>query len=415
MPELTPTKVTASNLLATLYVYARQMKLTDEEHQRTKADQNIETAREEYIGDIWGKKLGQVFTSDFDIDTYRQLLLELVNIALTDSTRQNIKNTFLAYFPTIETEEIIPDEVYVYAGDKVLARQPILSITKVEVDSGGGYEERPTTDYTLSKDTNPATAQTENAMDMLKFVANAPTPGDSVRVTYVIDTLNIAIIDYWKNPEMFIGYSPSSTFQFRGALTIVDNGTASIGTSDVTIEDSTQTWNVDEWKDKYCNIPGRGIAVIDSNDADTLTLVAPGITGAISGDAYDIVEGYEPIAGNVWNNPGVFWYPDLRNLAYFLFGVQIQIRGVDAGSSGLIEKYVIPALETFVKPAGIYYRIVVTDIDLLASRKTKSASTRAVAVATSILGFGVQPFGSPTPVNPNDLGFGSPSLPEYTT
>ena len=162
------------------------------------------TGRDEYIEDIWGNKLGQVFTSDFNIDEYRQLLLELVNIALTDSTRQNIKNTFKAYFPTIEAEEVVPDEVYVYAGDKVLSRQPILRITKVEVNAGSGYVERPTTDYELRKDVNPATAQTENALDMLKFVANVPNPGDSVRVTYVINTLNIAIIDYWKNPDLFI-------------------------------------------------------------------------------------------------------------------------------------------------------------------------------------------------------------------
>jgi hypothetical protein len=254
MPKLQPQKITSSNLLSILYVYSKNLQMLDDELNRTKLDQNVATCRAEYLQQIWGDKLGQVFTSDFSIDAYRELLIKLVNISLTDSVRQNIVNTMIAYFPDI--------------------------------------------------------------------VVN--------------------VYEYWKQPDKFIGYDWQNTsFKWMGA-----------------------------------------------------------------GDA--------PLAGNVWNGTKP-WIPDLKLLGFFPMGVQIQVHNILQEDVRKFEAYVIPALKTFVKPAGIYYEIVVMDINItrddggvLTNIKTESTRTPEIR---AILGFGVSPFGSPSPLDPADSGFGSPSMP----
>lgn len=249
MPQLLPIKVVSSKLLSILYTYARSIELYAQELQRTKDDNNIPTCRAEYIQAIWGNKFGQVFTSDFDIDTYRQLMLDLVDISLTDSDSANILKTIHAYFPDADVE----------------------------------------------------------------------------------------ILEYWKDPSLLIGYNWQNTsFQMRGV-------------------------------------------------------------------------GVSPISGNNFNDT-MSIIPDLSILGFFLFGVQIHVRNITAEQSAKIDLYVVPALETFVRPAGIYYKAIVLDIDLTPLERVKAESTRETAVISSILGFGLTPFGSPAPAPPNDWGFGAPSF-----
>ena len=250
MAQLLPMTLKSSKLLSILYIYARGLQALDDELARTKDDQNIATCRAEYIQSIWGEKLGQVFTSDFTIDRYRALLLELVKISLTDSVKQNIEDTVHAYFPTAIVE----------------------------------------------------------------------------------------IHEYWQDPSLLIGYNWQNTsFLFRGV-------------------------------------------------------------------------GQTQIPGNSWNDTRP-WVMNLHVLGFILFGVQIHLRNLVAADVPQIESYVIPALETFVRPAGVYYKTIVLDIDMIPLSRIKDASTRDIPVADSIIGFGLQPFGSPTPVLPNDWGFGSPTLP----
>lgn len=249
MAQLLPVKVTSSKLLSIIYVYARAIELYAQELARTKDDQNIPTCRAEYIQSIWGNKLGQVFTSDFNIDTYRQLMLDLVDISLTDSVSKNILKTIHAYFPDA----------------------------------------------------------------------------------------NVEILEYWKDPSLLIGHDWQNTsFVMRGV-------------------------------------------------------------------------GLSPLPGNNFNDTRSI-IPDLSILGYFLFGIQIQLRNITSEQSARIDSYVVPALETFVRPAGIYYKTIVLDIDFTPLERVKETSTRETAIVDSILGFGLTPFGSPVPVQPNDWGFGAPSL-----
>ena len=250
MAQLLPIKVKSSKLLSVMYVYARAIELLAEELQRTKDDQNILTCRNGYIQDIWGNRLGQVFTSDFDIVTYKTLLLELVKIALTDSVKQNIIDTVLAYFPDAEVE----------------------------------------------------------------------------------------IYEYWKDPSLLLGY---------------------------------------DWQNTSFIMRGVGVLPIPGNNFN---------------DTHSII-------------------PDLSVLGFFLFGVQIHLRNILTADVGRIESYVVPALNTFVRPAGVYYKTIVLDIDMSPLDRMKDESTRDIAVVDSILGFGLTPFGSPVPVQPNDWGFGAPSSP----
>lgn len=250
MAEMSPITIKSSKLLSILYVYAKGLKILDDELTRTQTDQNIATCRAEYIQSIWGEKLGQVFTSEFNIDSYRNILLALVKSSLTDSVKQNIEDTIHAYFPDATIE----------------------------------------------------------------------------------------IYEYWKDPSLLIGYDwQNNSLMFRGA-------------------------------------------------------------------------GQTQISGNSWNDTRP-WVMNLRVLGFFLFGVQIHLRNLVAEDVAQIESYVIPALETFVRPAGVYYKTIVLDIDMFALDKIKDASIRDIPSVDSIIGFGLQPFGSPTPVLPNDWGFGSPTIP----
>ena len=104
MPSMLPTTIKSSKLLSVLYVYAKGLQLLDDELVRTQGDSNIKTCRAENIQTIWGERLGQVFTSEFDIATYRELLLALVRTSLTDSVKQNIRDTINAYFPQAEID-----------------------------------------------------------------------------------------------------------------------------------------------------------------------------------------------------------------------------------------------------------------------------------------------------------------------
>ena len=355
MPDLLPIKTKSSKMLAVLYIYSKQLQLLDEELDRVKGDQNIATCRPEYIQGIWGEKLGQPFTSDFTIAKYRQLLLSLIQVSLQDSTKKNIKDTIRVYFPDIEIERDITDEIYIYSENYLFLNQPVISITKVEVDSGSGYKIRPLTDYYLLKDLS-ANENTAIATDKLQFINNKPEVGvDSVRVSYKYDSLYINVIEYWKNPELMLGYDwQNKSFLWRGA-------------------------------------------------------------------------GDTPIVGNEWN-ANRYWIPDLKGLGYFLFGVQIQLRGLSVDDVNKVETYVIPALERFVRPAGVYYKTVAIGISMDVSYREKTPSTKEVIFVDSILGFGIQSFGSPLPhdgfgeggygvepyggiYNPSDFGFGSPSLP----
>lgn len=249
VPELLPLKAKSSKLLAILYVYAKSLQLLDEELTNTKGDQNIATCRAENIEKIWGERLGQIFTSEFDIDVYRQLLLSLVRTSLTDSVTQNIRDTINAYFP------------------------------QAQVD----------------------------------------------------------IYEYWKDPSKLYGYNWQNTsFLLRGA-------------------------------------------------------------------------GDTQISGNSWNDTRP-WVDNLRILGYFLFGVQIHLRNLTAEDVEQIEAYVIPALDTFVRPAGIYYKTIVLDIIMDAlDRERVSEGIREVEYIYNIMGFGTLPFGSPVPVLVDDRGFGSPT------
>jgi len=242
-------------MLAVLYVYARQLQLLDEEITRVKGDQNIATCRSEYIEAIWGQKLGQVFTSDFDIATYRQLLLDLVKVTLQDSTRQNIKDLVHAYFP----------------------------------DAG------------------------------------------------------VEILEYWKDSVLMLGY---------------------------------------DWQNTSFKLNGWGNAII----------IGDNWAGWTQGSTHPLV-------------------PNLEDLGFILFGVQIKLTGISSASITDVEKYVIPQLSSLVKPAGIYYKTYVTDVNLILPYRQKPTSTRMLPALQNILGFGLVPFGSPTPVAGDDVGFGSPSLP----
>lgn len=119
--------------------------------------------------------------------------------------------------------------------------------------------------------------------------------------------------------------------------------------------------------------------------------------------------GQTQILGNSWNDTRP-WVMNLRDWGFFLFGVQIHLRNLDATDVPQIELYVIPALETFVRPAGVYYKTIVLDINMFALDRIKNVSIRDIPVADDISGFGVLPFGSPIPVLSDDWGFGSPSL-----
>ncbi len=249
MAQLLPITIKSSKLLTVLYIYARGLQQIDDELNRTKGDQNIATCRAEYIEDIWGVKLGQVFTSEFNINFYRALLLSLVKISLTDSVKQNIEDTVHAYFPDATVE----------------------------------------------------------------------------------------IYEYWKDPSLLIGYDWQNTsFMFRGV-------------------------------------------------------------------------GDTQISGNSWNDTRP-WIPDLRVLGFFLFGVQIHLRNILSEDVSQIDSYVIPALDTFVRPAGVYYKTIVLDIDIRALNRVKEPSTRELVSVDSMLGFGLAPFGSPSPAPANDWGFGAPNI-----
>jgi len=249
MAEMSPITVKSSKLLSILYVYAKGLQLLDDELVRTQGDTNIKTCRAENIQTIWGDRLGQIFTSAFDIDSYRTLLLALVKTSLTDSVKQNIIDTINAYFPLATIE----------------------------------------------------------------------------------------IYEYWKDPSLLLGYNwQNESFLFRGT-------------------------------------------------------------------------GQTQISGNSWNDTRP-WIPNLRTLGFFLFGVQIHLRGLTVEDIEQIEAYVIPALDTFVRPAGIYYKTIVLDIIIdVPERVREEIGTRDIPWVVSIVGFGMQPFGSPVPVALNDAGFGSPT------
>ena len=395
----------ASNLLATLYVYARQLQGVDDELARAKADQNIATCRPEYIYDIWGIKLNQALTSDFDIATYRTLLTALAKACSTDSAKENIKNVVKAYFPVITTETTVAAEVYAYTGDHVFFNQPVIRINSVEVDSGSGYVLRPASDYYLRKEQsfdiitvdntntarpvgNPITINgitittgdrvwfaklsdvgeneqtweavgtgvnitswtlvgarenTLQASDVLQFIDNVPSAGNSVRVSYVYDSLSVEIAEFWKNPEKMVGYDWQNQSMFWA------------GAGYNPVNHTERNWVVNKWN-----------------------------------------QGPTP--------------PDLLDLGYFRFGVQILISGVGTGGLPIVENYLVPQLNTLIKPAGIYYKVVIVGIELLAPGKEKSASVRCVYLQ-NLLGFGLTPFGSPTPAPANDTGFGEPDMP----
>ena len=395
----------ASNLLATLYVYARQLQGVGDELARTKDDQNIITCRPEYIYDIWGVKLNQPFTSDFDIATYRTLLTALARACLTDSTKENIKNVVKAYFPVVSTQTVVAAELYSYTGDYTFLNQPVISINSVEVDSGSGYVLRLASDYYLRKsqtfniitvdNTNtirPVGSPTiingititagdrvwfakladsgeneqvweaigtgtnitswllvgdrENtldATDVLQFIANVPTLGNSVRVSYTYDSLNVEVVEYWKNPEKMTGYDWQNQSMFWGGV-----GYSSVSNPE-------RNWVVNKWN-----------------------------------------QGPTP--------------PDLLDLGYFRFGVQILISGIGTADLPVVENYLVPQLNTIVKPAGIYYKVLIVGIRLLVPDKVRSSSIRYVYLQ-NLLGFGLSPFGSPTPAPANDTGFGEPDMP----
>jgi hypothetical protein len=249
MAEMLPITVKSSKLLSILYVYAKNLQMEDDELTNTENDQNIITCRAENIQQIWGDRLGQILTSDFDIDTYRQLLLSLVRISLTDSVTQNIKNTVNAYFPLAQVD----------------------------------------------------------------------------------------VYEYWQDPSLLFGYDwQNKSFLFRGV-------------------------------------------------------------------------GDTQISGNSWNDTRP-WVDNLHTLGFFLFGVQIHLRNLTAEDVEQIEAYVIPSLDTFVRPAGVYYKTIVLDITMdAADRAQVSNGAREVEFLYSITGFGLLPFGRPTPVLPSDAGFGSPT------
>jgi len=327
MGEFIPTKLTASNLLAMLFVYSKQLQLLDEELTRVKNDQNIMTCRDEFIESIWGVKLGQVFTSDFNITQYRNLLIALVKVALQDSTNQNIIDTVHAYFPTAEVD----------------------------------------------------------------------------------------IVEYWKRPEDMVGYDWQNTsFKFMGAGGL-------LATEEVVRGDTSD----DVLKGRVYSITRVGLTPTSTDYTEGVDYEIPanpndyfihwlgsGGDEPDEGQTYYVTYTCYEILGNVWNGNHP-WIPDLGVLGFFLFGVQIYLRGINADELGQVEQYVIPALQRFVKPAGIYYEIIITDIEMLVAYKLKDESTRMIPLTDSILGFGMQPFGSPVSVGPSDFGFGSPSLPEY--
>ena len=92
-----------------------------------------------------------------------------------------------------------------------------------------------------------------------------------------------------------------------GQLEVADTGNSDGDTTDTSIEDDGQGWTVNQWRGMRCSIAGKGSAVISSNDADTLTLIAPGITGAAGGgDNFDIIADVNPTLGNnfqiEWND-----------------------------------------------------------------------------------------------------------------
>lgn len=525
MVSPTPVKVKSSKILATLYIYAKQLQLLDEEITRTKNDQNIATCRDEYISSIWGEKLGQVITSDFTITEYRNLLLKLVKISFQDSVVMNIKDIVQAYFPLIHLEKDVIGEYYDYLGDYTFLNQPVVSISQVRVnvlitrpptdyqliystkhklhfvtnvptfgrtvrvsyvsfsetktdefiylgdhtfynqpvssitevkvsigDSGTatagtsgtqivdstktwtpdewvGYRVvvhgkgagiittnsatvltvtispapasgdlydidsvvRPDTDYELVKDTT-VNGNTAHALDKLKFIANLPSQYDDVYVDYVHNEI-ANILEFWRDPEDMLGYNWQNTsFVLRGASS--DYGTATAGTDGTKIVDSSKSWTTNQWVGFGVRVnAGVGTGTITANTSDTLTVsISP---APVPTDTYSI--GDLPILGNEFqpssgNRPIV---PNIKDLAHFLFGVQIMIKNISASDVPKIEKYVIPEIENFIRPAGVYYKLIVTDVELAVPERDKESSVRYIPWVDSILGFGMMPFGSP--------------------
>jgi len=85
--------------------------------------------------------------------------------------------------------EVINEE-YVYAGDYVFLKQPVISIVSVEISEGSGpYVTVPSDEYELVKDTGLFQNSTR-ALDKLRFVyPDIPTPGDLIKISYVYNKL----------------------------------------------------------------------------------------------------------------------------------------------------------------------------------------------------------------------------------